>query len=248
MASRISFLQREQIMILYDHLPLDEEILKALRELSINYVFQPIFQADGKTIYAWEALMRPTDTTVTELIDEYEKNGKLHVLEVATFFGAMQAYFLRGYPELVSINSFPSDCMKDEEADAFLEYFGEEIRGRMIIENLEYPYFSLEHWKEKSRSVRVMDNLLSVDDFGSGINNLELVNIMSPHIVKLDRELISGIDHIKEKQDNVCKLVLEFHSRGMLVVAEGVEEKAEFDYLVGLGVDLYQGYYLARPA
>jgi len=27
-----------------------------------------------------------------------------------------------------------------------------------------------------------------------------------------------------------------------------VEEKAEFDYLVGLGVDLYQGYYLARPA
>lgn len=38
--------------------------------------------------------------------------------------------------------SFPSDCMKDEEADVFLEYFGEEIRGRMIIENLEYPYFS----------------------------------------------------------------------------------------------------------
>lgn len=235
-------------MILFDHLPLDEEILKALRELSINYVFQPIFQADGKTIYAWEALMRPTDMTVTELIEQYEKNDKLHVLEVATFFGAMQAFFLRGYPEMVSINSFPSDCMKGEEADAFLEYFGEEIRGRMIIENLEYPYFSLEHWKEKDRSVRFMDNLLSMDDFGSGINNLELVNIMSPHIVKLDRELISGIDHDKAKQDNVCNLVLEFHSKGMLVVAEGVEEKAEFDCLVGLGVDLYQGYYLARPA
>ena len=235
-------------MIYFDDLPLDEDILKALRELSINYVFQPIFQADGKTIYAYEALMRPTDMTVTELIDEYAKEDKLHVLEVATFFGAMQAYFLRGYPERVSINSFPSDCMKDEEAEAFYSYFGEEIRGRMIIENLEFPYFSPEHWKEKNRSVRSMDNLLSVDDFGSGINDLEKVEIMNPHIVKLDRNLISGIDHITEKQENVKKLVLDFHSKGMLVVAEGVEEKAEFDYLVGIGVDLYQGYYLARPA
>ena len=170
-------------MINFDHLPLDKDILKALRELSINYVFQPIFLADGKTVYAWEALMRPTDMTVTDLIAEYAKKDKLHVLEVATFFGAMQAYFQRGYEERVAINSFPSDCMRPEEADVFLDYFGEKIRGLMIIENLEYPYFSPEHWKEKSRSVRHMDNLLAADDFGTGLNNLELIEHMSPHIV-----------------------------------------------------------------
>ena len=235
-------------MIYYDQLPLDKDILKALGELHINFVFQPIFKSDGETIYAYEALMRPEGKTVTEVIDEYTEFDKLHVLEIATFFGAMQAYFLRGYDQRVSINSFPSDCMKTEEADAFLEYFGEDIRGRMIIENLEYPYFSLEHWNEKVRSVKAMDNLLSVDDFGSGINDLERVELMSPNIVKLNRELISGIDHTPEKQDNVRNLVLNFHSRDMIVVAEGVEEKEEFDYLVGLGVDLYQGFYLARPA
>ena len=115
-------------MIYYDHLPLDKDILKALGELSINYVFQPIFLPDGKTVYAWEALMRPTEMTVIDLIDEYTKSEKLHVLEVATFFGAMQAFILRGYPQRVAINSFPCDCMSQEEADAFLEYFGEEIR------------------------------------------------------------------------------------------------------------------------
>ena len=235
-------------MVYYDHLPLDKEILKALGELSIDYVFQPIFLPDGKTVYAYEALMRPQGKTVMELIDEYAKVDKLHILEVATFFGAMQAYFLRGYEQKVSINSFPSDCMKTEEADAFYEYFGEEIRGRMIIESLEYPYFSMEHWEEKNRSVRLMDNMFSVDDFGNGINDMERVQIMNPHIVKLDRELISGIDHIPEKQENVTKLVLDFHSRGILVCAEGVEEKEEFDYLVGLGIDLFQGFYLARPA
>ncbi len=235
-------------MISFDHLPLDPDILKALRELSINYVFQPIYLPDGKTVYAWEALMRPTDMTVTELIEEYSKKDKLHVLEVATFFGAMQAYFTRGYEQRVAINSFPSDCMKQEEADVFLEFFGDKIRGRMIIENLEYPYFSPEHWKEKSRSVNHMDNLLAADDYGSGITDLELIEQMSPHIVKLDRELISGIDHTAEKQDRVKELVNLFHSKGIMVVAEGIEEKEEFDYLVNLGVDLYQGYYLGRPA
>ena len=235
-------------MINFDHLPLGKDILDALKELSINYVFQPIFQADGKTTYAWEALMRPTDMTVTDLIAEYSKKDKLHVLEVATFFGAMQAYFQRGYEQRVAINSFPSDCMKPEEADVFLDYFGEKIRGRMVIENLEYPYFSAEHWQEKSRSVRFMDNMLAADDFGTGINRLELIEQMSPHIIKFDRELISGIDHISEKQERVKELVQLFHSKDIMVVAEGIEEKEEFEYLRGLGIDLYQGYYLARPA
>ncbi len=235
-------------MIYYDRLPLDKEILDALGELSINYVFQPIFKPDGKTIFAWEALMRPTDRTVMELINEYMDADNLHVLEVATLFGAMQAYILRGYKEKVSVNSFPNDCLRQDEAHAFWEYYGDSIRGNMIVENLEYPYFSYEVWKEKSRSVKSMENLLSADDFGSGINDMERVDIMKPDIVKLDRELISGIDHDPEKQNNVAYLVSEFHSKNILVVAEGVEQKEEFDYLVELGVDLFQGFYLARPA
>ena len=93
-----------------------------------------------------------------------------------------------------------------------------------------------------------MDNLLAADDFGTGINNLELIEHMAPNIVKFDRELISGIDHIIEKQENIKKLVEMFHSKDILVVAEGIEEKEEFEYLVSLGVDYYQGYYLGRPA
>ena len=93
-----------------------------------------------------------------------------------------------------------------------------------------------------------MDNLIALDDFGNGINDMARVEATDPDIVKLDRELISGIDHLPEKQDNVKRIMLDLHSKDILVVAEGVEEKAEFDYLVGIGVDLFQGYYLARPA
>ena len=234
-------------MIYYDHLPLDREILDALNKLSINYVFQPIFQADGETVFAHEALMRPTQMTVTELIDDYAKKGKLHVLEVATFFGAMQEYQLRGYTEHICLNSFPSEWFTPAETKAFADYYGDP-KGVGIIEILEYPYFSDFACKMKLADTSRQNLLIAIDDFGAGVNDMEVVKKYSPQIVKLDRTLISGIDHLPEKQENVRNLVLEFHSRGILVVAEGVEEKEEFDYLVGLGVDLYQGYYLARPA
>ena len=234
-------------MIYYDHLPLDEDILSALGELSINYVFQPIFEADGKTVFAREALMRPTEMTVMELIEEYTKEKKLHVLEVATFFGAMQEYQLRGYDCRISMNSFPSEQFTLPEQKAFAEYYGD-MNGLGIIEILEYPYIDEEAVEAKRIATEKQDLWIAIDDFGTGINNMDVVNMYDTKIVKLDRHLISGIDHEPEKQENVRNLVLEFHSRGILVLAEGVEEKEEFDQLVGLGVDLYQGYYLAMPA
>ena len=128
-------------MIYFDDLPLDSEILKALAELSINYVFQPVFKPDGKTIFAREALMRPTEMTVTELIDKYDKEDKLHVLEIATFFGAMQEWQLRGYTEHICLNSFPSEYFTMSEAKAFDNYYGD-LSGLGIIEILENPYIS----------------------------------------------------------------------------------------------------------
>lgn len=234
-------------IILFDDLPLDKEILDALRELRINYVFQPIFRADGKTIFAREALMRPLDMNVIDLIDEYTKKDKLHILEIATFFGAFQEYELRGYTEHICLNSFPSECFSPAETKVFADYYGDP-RGIGIIEILEYPYISEFACKMKKGDTKGQRLKIAIDDFGTGLSNMDLVNMYEPDIVKLDRDLISDIDNLPEKQENVKKLLKVFHSRNMLVVAEGIERKEEFDYLVGLGVDLFQGFYLARPS
>lgn len=234
-------------MIYYDQLPLGEDILNALSELTIDYVFQPIFYPDGKTVYAREALMRPQGKTVLELIDEYTEAGKLHVLEVATLFGAVQAYIMRGYQEKVSINSFPSECFTEEEDRVFDEYFGD-YSGRGIIEMLEYPRLSLTKWLKKREALNRKNLAVSLDDYGSGINDMEKVDLLQPEIVKLDRNLISDIDSKPMKQLSCKKLIDELHEKGKLVVAEGVETKEEFDFLVSLGADLFQGYYLAKPA
>lgn len=236
-------------MIYFDHLDLSESILQALSLLEIDYVFQPIFLNDGKTVYAREALMRPHGTTVTELIDEYTELGQLHILEIATFFGAMQAYELRGYTEKVSINSFPSECFTEAEGKVFNDYFGNsDIMDRMIIEILEYPEISVEKSVLKSQHAKQYRNILAIDDYGTGISDMSAVNLMEPQIVKLDRSLISDIDKDVYKQANVTEIIDLLHSQKRKIVAEGIERKEEFDYLVSLGIDYFQGYYLARPS
>lgn len=235
-------------MISFFELPLNEEILQALVELEIDYVFQPIFYNDGKKVFAYEALMRPKEKDVLALIDEYEAEGKLHILEVATFFGAVQAYKERGYEEFVCINSFPSECFTEEENRVFNEYFGEEIKGKGIIEILESPEFSEESWESKKSVLEEQDLKVALDDFGTGNNDMEAVDILTPHIVKLDRSLFADIDRDVSKQEVCAEYIRTFHKKGMQVLAEGVETKAEFDFLQEQGVDLFQGFYLARPA
>ena len=233
-------------MIYFEDLPLDSEILGALKELSINYVFQSIFYPDGKTIFAREALMRPVEKTVTELIDEYYNKGKLHVLEVATLFGAVQEYQLRGYTEPFSLNSFPCEAFSSSEVKAFNDYYGD-LSGVGIIEMLEYPEFSDALCKIKKKACKSQNIRIAIDDFGSGVNDINVVDKYEPDIVKIDRSLITGIDSDSTKQDNVTALIEMFHAKGIKVIVEGVETKEEFDYLVGIEADFFQGYYLHMP-
>lgn len=234
-------------MIYYEHLPLDKNILQALSELKIDYVFQPIFYPDGKTVYAREALMRPVGCTVVELIEEYTRRDELHVLEVATFWGATQAYFLRGYTEKLSVNSFPCEVFSAEETQTYRDYFGRD-NDVLIIESLEYPKFNLEKSLKKKGVAAVGDSKLALDDYGAGINDMEMVKLLAPQIIKIDRSLLSGLDKDEEKQANCKDIIDRMHGMGIKVVAEGVETKDEFDILVDMGADFFQGYYLAKPA
>lgn len=234
-------------MIYYENLPLSKDILEALSELEIDYVFQPIFKADGKTIYAREALMRPHGKNVTDLIQEYMDADKLHILEVATFFGACQAYILRGYDERISVNSFPNEVFTDDETKAFVDFYGIDT-DKLIIEMLEYPSFSMEKWLKKKEIAKIGDSKISIDDYGTGINDFDRVKVVDPHIVKMDRSLISDVDKDVYKQANCREIIEMLHSMGKIVVVEGVETKEEFEFLVSAGADLFQGYYLARPA
>ena len=233
-------------MIQFDDIPFSPKMSAALSELKINYVFQSIFYPDGKTVFAREALMRPLNMTVTELINEYTHRNELYTLEVATLFGAMKEYRARGYSELPSLNSFPCETFADEEIQAFGSYFAENL-PHFIVETLEYPEFDPVISALKRKHISLCDNFLALDDFGSGLNTEEIAEFMKPNIIKLDRSLLTGVDSDEAKQMNCNKIIEASHKCGVKIVAEGIETKGEFDCMKQLGADYFQGYYFAMP-
>jgi len=233
-------------MIRFNDIPFSPKMSQALSKLKINYVFQSIFYPDGKTIYAREALMRPMDKTVTDLITEYTLKNNLHTIEVATIFGATIAYFDRGYKELLSVNSFPCEVCTPEEIKAYIDYFGDK-KSAMIIETLEYPEFIPEVSILKRKHISINNNFLAIDDFGAGINTSEIVHFLKPHIIKIDRSLLSRIDIDEQKQSNCANIISSAHNCGVKIVAEGIETEGEFNCMKQLGSDFFQGYYLGMP-
>jgi len=88
---------------------------------------------------------------------------------------------------------------------------------------------------------------LSIDDFGTGHSSLtQLANIPFDEL-KIDRSFIHGAG-----QDRTLQAIYDANLRlarglGMEVVAEGVEDAADWAHLCATGCDLAQGYFIARP-
>lgn len=87
----------------------------------------------------------------------------------------------------------------------------------------------------------------AVDDMGAGYSGLRQITTVRPSYLKLDRSLISGIETDPDRGALVTALLGYARQTGGHLVAEGVETEAELETLEVLGVDLVQGYLLARP-
>ena len=89
---------------------------------------------------------------------------------------------------------------------------------------------------------------LAVDDAGSGYSSLTHILKLAPDFIKLDRELISGIDVDPVRRALVTSLVAFAADTGAEILAEGVETTDELEAVRRLGVRYAQGYYFGRPA
>ena len=69
-----------------------------------------------------------------------------------------------------------------------------------------------------------------------------------PNYVKIDRMLLSDIQNSPQKQHFVKDIISFSHENGIMALAEGIETEDEYKTVVGLGVDLVQGYFVARPS
>jgi EAL domain-containing protein (putative c-di-GMP-specific phosphodiesterase class I) len=226
-----------------------------VREEAVNYHFQPIFSAKTGKVYAYEALMRvdlPYFRSPDMVVEFAKGKNRLKDVEKLTFFKATETYkelLQQGKLEkaaYVFINSIGNVCLDKVDSDRYYETY-KDIKDNVVVEITETEDIEIDSLNIKRKS-KGFSGMFALDDYGSGCNMAKALIVLKPHFIKIDMTLIQGIDKSLDKQHIVSNVISYAHRRDMKVVAEGIETAGELTTSLGLGADLLQGYFLARPA
>ena len=223
-------------------------------ETAISMAFQPIVDAPSGTVFAHEALVRGIDgagaaSVLAQVTEEnryaFDQQCRVTAIEHAARLG------IGRNGESLSINFLPNAvyepaaCIRLTLATAKRTGFP---LSKLIFEFTENEQVDPDHVAKIITTYKAMGFKTAIDDFGAGFSGLTLLARFQPDIVKIDMELIRGIDRDAVRRAIVRSVVGACAEIGVTVLAEGIETLDEHLQLNELGIPLQQGYLFAKPA
>ncbi len=222
--------------------------------LPFSMAFQPIFDLRTGSVFAHEALARGLNGegagVVLAMIDAsnryaFDQQCRVKAIELATRLD------LPASGASLSINFMPNAvyepraCISLTLTTAMQTGFP---LNRLIFEFTENEELDTIHVGHILRCYRDMGFRTAIDDFGAGRAGLTLLAKIQPDIVKLDMDLVRGVDASPVKRTIVKHTLRLLDELGIVAICEGVETRDELVALRDLGANLFQGYVLARPS
>ena len=112
-----------------------------------------------------------------------------------------------------------------------------EVTERLLIENLDATI-------ARMLEINGLGIRFSIDDFGTGYSSLSYLKRLPLFELKIDKSFIHDTPHDTAIVQSILSMAKHLQLR---VVAEGVEERQQADFLMSAGCDVMQGYLFARP-
>ena len=223
-------------------------------DLPFTMAFQPIFDLASGAVFAHEALVRGINgegaASILSAVDDtnryaFDQQCRVKAIELAA--RARQPHDGAG----LSINFMPN-AVYEPRACIRLTLDAATRTGfplnQIIFEFTETEKLDTSHLLKILKTYRTIGFKTAIDDFGAGHAGLSLLARFQPDIVKIDMDLIRGIDTEPTKRIILRNLLSLLDDLAVAPVCEGVETLAELAVIQDLGVRLVQGYVLARPA
>ena len=223
-------------------------------DLPFSMAFQPIVDIDQESVFAYEALVRgaggESAASILNQVSDANRYGfdqqcRVKAIETATRAGILAT------PARLSINFLPNAVysaaaciqltLKTARANAFPS-------NRLIFEFTENEEMAdPQHVSNIIATYQQMGFGTAIDDFGAGYAGLNLLARFQTDLIKLDMDLIRGLDASMPRRMIVGGVVRMCESLGVKVIAEGIETAGELEALRAIGVRYIQGFHFAKP-
>jgi diguanylate cyclase (GGDEF)-like protein len=237
---------------------LEQALRRAVEGGELRLVYQPQVALPGCEATSVEALLRwrrpdGRSASAHEFIHVAEETGLIHELTdwiLHTGAAAAAAWRTQGWPRAsVAINVSAPQFFEG----GFVEHVARtlEVTGlpasALELEITETVFQTGHATIESLRRLRALGVAIALDDFGIGYSSLTSLEQLPITRVKLDRLLIAGVDSNPRSAAIVRSIVALCHGLGLQVVAEGVERRAQLEFLALCGPIGVQGYLLGQP-
>ena len=222
--------------------------------LPFSMAFQPIVDIATGGTFAHEALVRGPNgegaSTVLSAVDSsnryaFDQQCRVKAIEMAAALG------LAHDGACLSINFMPN-AVYEPRACIRLTLDAAKRTGfpldHIIFEFTEAEKLDTAHILNILKTYKEIGFKTAIDDFGAGYAGLQLLAQFQPDIVKIDMDLVRGIDTSPVRRSILRHTLGLLNDLAITPLCEGVETEDELRALQDLGIRLIQGYVFAKPA
>lgn len=235
-----------------------EEVDYLLESRRLLAYYQPKLDLESGRICGAEALVRCDHPAlgligpalILKQVAETQLSDRINLQIIDRVFDDMARWKAAGrvLPVAINLNArLLSDLSIPDRVVASAQKHG------VKLDNISFEITETTFSEEMLHALDVLTRLrlkgirLSIDDFGTGYSTEERLNELPFTELKIDRSLIIALDQESGARDKVGRCVDLARRLGLKTVAEGVETREQLNAVRMLGVDVVQGYMIARP-
>ena len=244
-----------------ERVELENGLRQALQNGEIIIYYQPIVTLRTGRIIGFEALARwkhPTKGMIppVKFIPVAEESGLIaqlgySILETACIeTKAWQSQMRSEHPLIVNVNLSGKQLQQPDVVERVAEIIERTgiAPATLKLEITESVLMGdTNEIVDKLHQLKALGIKLAIDDFGTGYSSMSSISAYPVDTVKIDKAFISRLGQQSEASAIVGAIIMLSKTMKMDIVAEGIEINAQLEHLKGLGCDMGQGYFFARP-
>lgn len=242
-----------------ERIDLEVRLRRAITQGELRVFYQPQVDIASGRIVGAEALVRWQDPTEGLI----QPARFIHVAEMCGLIGDIDNWVLRetcqqgqrwiaaGLPLLtLAVNLSPYQFLQGDINNTVARILRE---TGFPADNLELELTESALLKREDEATQILNQLrtlgvrLAIDDFGTGYSSLAYLKSFPLDILKIDKRFIDDVPLHRDDMEIVSAIIAMAKSLSLKVLAEGVENKNQFDFLKERGCDMYQGYLTSQP-